>query len=315
MDRSPAQGMAHGGSVVNEVHPTGARSASVAERASVRGVSRVDDARSDLPAPVRRFVCSVRTMALISFVAFVVVLVLFTQTARAQRWEEQARYSVGSSARAWAVIVDPMTLISMGSVACVLAVFVAVAVMRRRFSLALAALFVVGASNVTTQLFKAWWPTRPHFWDNSLPSGHSTAAMSVSIAALLVAPSWARRWLLPFAGFVATFVGAGTIVGHWHRPPDVWAAYLVCLFWAAVAVGLVLRIQHRRRTRDARYAMRPALGLLGSVAAGLLFLVVGVRPADDDLRLVQAVISLGGIGLLAAIVLAWVSAVADDNLG
>ena len=92
--------------------------------------------------------------------------------------------------------------------------------------LALAAILVVGGANVTTQLFKAYWPTSPHLWDNSLPSGHSTVAMSLSLAAILVAPSGARRWLVPFAAFGATFVGAGTIVGHWHRPADVWAALL-----------------------------------------------------------------------------------------
>lgn len=254
-------------------------------------------------------------MGVVSFVAFAAVLWFFTRTVRGQIWDERARFSTGTNARAWALIVDPLALITTSSVAVVLGVFIVIAVLRRRFGLAIAAAVVVGGANVTTQLFKAFWPTHPHYWDNSLPSGHSTVAMSVSLAAILVAPSGARRYLLPAAGFVATFVGAGTVVGHWHRPGDVIAAFLVCLAWSAFAIGLVLKLQLRRRIRDARYAVRPALGLLGSVAVGLVFIVLGVRPVDHDVKLLEAFVSLASIGVLAAVVVAWVSAAADDNLG
>lgn len=272
-------------------------------------------APSDLPEPVRRFVLSVRTMALASLVSFLLVLWVFTRTARGQQWDQRGRLSTGASARAWVLIVDPLTSITIATVACALAAFVVVALVRRRIALALAAIVVVTGANVTTQLFKAYWPTSPHYWSTSLPSGHSTVAMSLSLAALLVAPSGARRLLLPIAGFTATFVGAGTIVGHWHRPGDVWAAFLVSALWACVAIAAVLKLQHRRHTRHAKYAMRPALGLVGATVAGLLFVGLGVRPLDHDIRLVDAAIALCGTGLLAALVVAWVSAAADDNLG
>lgn len=270
---------------------------------------------SDLTEPVRRFVCSVRTMTFASLASFVLVLWVFTRTARAQVWDERGRMSTGASARAWVHIVDPLTYITIGSVATLLAAFVVIALARQRAGLALAAILVVGGANVTTQLLKAYWPTSPHLWDNSLPSGHSTVAMSLSLAAILVAPSGARRWLVPFAAFGATFVGAGTIVGHWHRPADVWAAFLVCLLWSAGAIGLVLKLQLRRHTRDAQYALRPAAGVVGSMTAGLIFVGLGVRPLDADLKLAEAIVALGVTGLLAAFVVAWVSAAADDNLG
>ena len=270
---------------------------------------------SDLTEPVRRVVCSVRTMALVSLLAFTATLWGFTRTQRGQVWDERGRTSLGSSARAWALIVDPLAYLTLASVACALTVLVVVALLRRRVALALAAVLVVAGANITTQLFKAYWPTNPHLWSTSLPSGHSTVAMSLGIAALLVAPPGARRRLLPFVGFGATFVGACTIVGHWHRPGDVWAAYLVCLVWASAAIALVLKVQLGQRARDARYAVRPALGLAGSVVAGLVFVAVGVRPVAHDVHLVVAIVSLVVTGVLAALVLAWVSAAADDNLG
>lgn len=278
-----------------------------------RGATRYE--ASDLPEPVRRVVCSVRTMAFASLLAFVTVLWIFTRTTRGQLWDERGRVSTGASARAWVLIVDPLTYITIATVALALTAFVIIALLRRRFALALAAILVVAGANITTQLFKAYWPTSPHYWDNSLPSGHSTVAMSVSVAAILVAPSGARRWLLPVTAFGATFVGAGTIVGHWHRPADVWAAFLVCLLWSAGAIGFVLKLQHRRHTRDAKYAMRPALGIVGAILTGLVFVLLGVRPLSHDIKLVEATIALVGTGLLAALVLAWVSAAADDNLG
>lgn len=296
--------------------PAAAPSASALAPEPAESAERPDaSGPSDLPEPVRRVVLSVRTMAAASLVAFLVVLWLFTRTARGQRWDEEGRLSTGAGARAWVLIVDPLTYITIASVACALTTFVLIALARRRFALALAAIVVVAGANVTTQLFKAFWPTSPHYWDTSLPSGHSTVAMSVSLAALLVSPSGARRWLVPVAGFAATFVGAGTLVGHWHRPGDVWAAFLVSAVWASVAIAAVLKLQHRRHTRDAKYAMRPALGLVGATVAGLIFVGLGVRPLDHDIRLVTAAIALGGTGLLAAVVVAWVSAAADDNLG
>lgn len=268
-----------------------------------------------IPEPVRRLVCSVTTMALVSLTGFLLVLWMFTRTARGQMWDERARLSTGSSARAWAHIVDPLTYITIASTGAFLLAFVVIALVRRRFALAAAAVFVVSVANVTTQLFKAYWPTQPHWWSNSLPSGHSTVAMSIATAALIVAPVGARRWLLPFAGFGVTFVGAGTLVGHWHRPADVIAAFLLTTFLAAIALGVVQRVQHGRHPRDTSYAVRPVLSLAGSIGVGLIFVALGVRPLDHDVSFVLAFVSLVSIAVTAALTLAWISAAADDAVG
>lgn len=295
---------------------TAAPSAHPEEAASPeRGGASPADRPSDIPEPVRRLVCSIPTMAVVSLLGFVAVLWVFTRTGRGQMWDERARMSTGSSARAWAHIVDPLTYITVVSTGACLLTFVVVAVMRRRFALALAAVFIVAAPNVTTQLFKAFWPTSPHWWSNSLPSGHSTVAMSLATAALVVAPAGTRRWLLPLVGFGVTFVGAGTVVGHWHRPADVIAAFLVTTFWAALALGGVQRFQHGCRPRDTSYAVRPVLSLAGSIVVGLVFVALGVRPLDHDVTLLLAFFSLATIAVTAALVLAWISAAADDALG
>ena len=100
-----------------------------------------DDAEpaGDIPESVRRLVCSVTTMALVSLTGFLLVLWVFTRTARGQMWDERARLSTGSSARAWAHIVDPLTYITIASTGAFLLAFVAIALVRRRFALAAAA--------------------------------------------------------------------------------------------------------------------------------------------------------------------------------
>lgn len=288
----------------------------------VRDESRTDGATSRAApsasgwlAPERRGRVSVSAMGISAVLAFTAVLLLFTQTRRLQVWGDKARWSTGSSGRAWALIVDPLLYISVGTLGLCLTVSVIVACLRRRFALAAAAVALVVGSNLTTQLFKTYWPTHPKLWENSLPSGHSTAAMSTALAALLVVPATWRRWLIPISAFLSTFVGAGTIVGHWHRPEDVVAAFLNCLAWSALAIGLVLRVQHRRRARDARYATRPGLAVAGASLAGLVFILAGVRPLHHEVKWMEAALTFSSIGLLSALVVTWVAAAAADNLG
>lgn len=117
----------------------------------------------------------------------------------------------------------------------VVAAFVLAAV-QRRWSIAVAAVVLLAGANVTTQLLKEQVLTRPDLGltdrlMNSLPSGHTTVAASVAAAALLIAPA---RWRGPvaLAGFsYAALTGLGTLIGGWHRPADVVAAYAVAACW------------------------------------------------------------------------------------
>lgn len=254
-------------------------------------------------------------MLVTAFVGTAGVLWVATQTVRGQIWDERARRSVGASARAWVHIVDPLTAITIGSVAACLAALVAVAVMRHRYALAVAAVVLVAGANATTQVVKRAIVPRPDLHENSAPSGHTTVAMSVCLAALIVAPVAVRMWLLPLAGFIATFVGAGTLVGQWHRPADVVAGYGVCLGWAAMALGMAHVAQRHDGPLAVKRGGRPGWSLTGSSAVGLAFVLLGVRPVADDVHLVVAALALGVIGIVSALVVAWVSTAADHVVG
>jgi membrane-associated phospholipid phosphatase len=120
------------------------------------------------------------------------------------------------------------------------------AIVKRRWQAALVAFVAAGLANLLTQVLKAYVFTRPFtgiqtLMENSLPSGHTTAAASAAGAIFLVSsPAWR-----PFVGFVGTTfavaAGGATLVNQWHRPADVIAALLVVAGCMAPAGWLVLR--------------------------------------------------------------------------
>jgi hypothetical protein len=116
----------------------------------------------------------------------------------------------------------------------------------------------MGGANLSTQVLKHVVLDRPRlglavFDENTLPSGHTTAAASASAALVFVVPPRARPWAaLLGAGYTAA-TGISTLVGRWHRPSDVAAAVLVVLAWSALACALSAATgPGRRRVRAAR---------------------------------------------------------------
>lgn len=116
-----------------------------------------------------------------------------------------------------------------------------VALVRRRWRLAIGVVVVVLGTAVTVEVLKAILP-RPDFGidppsesANSLPSGHASIAMALAIALVMVVPVAWRPRVAVLGGAGAAFVSVGTIVAGWHRPSDVLSADLI-----AVAVGAVV---------------------------------------------------------------------------
>lgn len=126
------------------------------------------------------------------------------------------------------------------SVLLVLAVLVAVGLLRRRpWTAAGAAVVVLGAS-ATTAVIKA-------VTGGSLPSGHVTAVVGLTCAAALVVGRWLRPLVL-LAGTAAVLAqGTATMIVGWHRPSDVVAGVLVAVGWTA----LVLTLRPRAATTAA----------------------------------------------------------------
>ncbi len=75
----------------------------------------------------------------------------------------------------------------------------------------------------------------------SWPSGHSTAVMSMTLCALLVAP---RRWrpaVAAVGGVFTVAVGLSLLTLAWHLPSDVIGGYLLAAVWGAGAVAVLSR--------------------------------------------------------------------------
>lgn len=232
---------------------------------------------------------------------------------RGVRLDQRLMDSLGASEQAWMHISDVLTRVTIGATGLALLVCLVVAVSRRRWALAASALVLVAGANLTTEILKFHVLHRVGGGSvNSLPSGHTTVSLSLALAALLVAPT---RWRGPVAAlgaFVATFVAAGTIAGHWHRPADVLAAQAVCLAWSAVAIGLAALLQRRRPLR-LHGPVHLAAALIGSSVVGLVFVALGVRPTAGDVNLPMAALALVPVGLGTACVLGWVASVADRH--
>lgn len=184
-------------------------------------------------------------------------------------------------ARLFAHLADPVPLIVL-----LAGVFAAGrAVGRRRQAVAAVAL-VVGA-NVATQALKVVLahprvqpaPAGYELGPEAFPSGHATAAMSLGLAAVLVAPARWRAWVA--AGAAAYVIGVSTavLVLLWHFPSDVLGGLLVAAAFFFAAVAAVRSADGASRDQvqaGRRIAASPRLGeaalvsLAGAAAAALI---------------------------------------------
>jgi membrane-associated phospholipid phosphatase len=122
-----------------------------------------------------------------------------------------------------------------------------------------AAALLVGAAAITTATLKVVL-AHPRYQGilgadrlaaNAFPSGHATTAMSVALAAVLVAP---RRWRLftAIAGACyALAIGSSLLINGWHYPSDVIGGFLVATSFGLLAIaGLRLSEGERKAPRQ-----------------------------------------------------------------
>lgn len=256
------------------------------------------------------------------FGALAIVAYLALATAVGQRVDERARWAVTMPHSGLSTIVDVLAVVSIGTIAVSMAVFVVTAVVRRRWLVGAAAVLLVAGANITTQALKYSLLNRPDFGigtQNSLPSGHTTVVTSLGLAALLVVPRIWRPALVAMAAALATFVGAGTLVNGWHRPSDVVAAYAVCAFWAGVTLvtmaGVAPPVTRAERNASGPVGRRYLVwAVTGSASVGAVFVVLGIGYRGLTTNLVLAAVSLAVIGLTSATVTASVAGAADRVL-
>ncbi len=254
------------------------------------------------------------TMVVLAVVVLAALVRVALRSVHGIRLDQRLMDSLGASEQAWVRIIDVLTTITVGSTAIGLAVCLVVGLSRRRWAAGIGAVILVAGANITTQVLKYHVLHRVDGGRNTLPSGHTTVSLSLIIAAVLVAPVAWRRILVPLGGFVGTFVAAGTIAGHWHRPGDVLAGQAVCLLWAALAITFVVLTQSRAPARVARDAYHLWLALLGSSLVGLVFVAWGIRPSGGDVDLPMAMAALVPVGVITAVIIGWIARLADRHL-
>ncbi|WP_275892133.1 phosphatase PAP2 family protein [Cellulosimicrobium cellulans] len=284
-------------------YPPGASRPPVPQPASRRPPTVVADG----PSTVSRVVAAV--VAVLAVAGAWLVWRFFVDTFAGQMLERAAfDGAVTGQGELWRVAEPVLDTVSVAFVVGGLGAAMGIALLRRRWGLAVQVAFLVVGANVTTQLVKHSLLGREELiggwhWENSLPSGHTTVAGSVAAALLLVVPRAARPLVAVLGGAYTAATGVSTLVGQWHRPSDVVAAVLVVLAWAALVCAFT-----PRSALDPGAGASPGstvmavLLLLGAGAAGVAAaLALRATPATWDTTAAQEVTAYAGgvAGVLA----------------
>jgi membrane-associated phospholipid phosphatase len=157
------------------------------------------------------------------------------------------RDSTNDPLRIIARIPDPVPYAFLGLLC------IGVALLRRRPARAAAVAVLLVGTGATTHILKhllnvprisQWLGPWGQVGDNSWPSGHSTAAMTLALCAVMVAPSTQRALVALFGGAFAIAVGYATLALTWHYPSDVVGGYLVAGLWVSLAIAVLQRVEH-----------------------------------------------------------------------
>ena len=196
------------------------------------------------------------------------------------------------------MVTSAYTLLGTISVASVVAVLVGVMVVglvrkRRRVGMIVAGI-VLGAI-ATTEALKHVILTRPYLIRlsdldvavNTLPSGHSTTAMSVVIALILLVPKRFQFLSAILGAPYAVGIGIATVVVHWHRPSDVVAAWFVVACWTFLGLAALRLTDALTADEPAAWGrfIGPGLVALVVVATAILFVttVIGLTARLPDI--------------------------------
>lgn len=221
---------------------------------------------------------------LLSALLCVVAAVLGGRAALLTAWGQASDTLFMEAAARWAdrlgPVVDVVTsLVSVPAMGVVGVLVLVVAVARRRPTLAGRAIVAAAGANATTQIVKALLD-RPDLGvttalSNSLPSGHTTFAMSVALAAVMVAPQWGRGPSAVLGWAWTSLMGVSVMISQWHRLADVLAAFLVCGAWALALAPIEGRERQAPRASGAM-----AIAALGFCGLALVVSVLALYSLD-----------------------------------
>jgi membrane-associated phospholipid phosphatase len=164
-----------------------------------------------------------------------------------------------------AQLVDPAMF------AVLAASVVAIGLLRGQLRAAIAAGVAIVGANLTTQVLKPLLATqRPQVHGAAIdaaawPSGHTTAAMSLALALVLVSAPRLRPLAAAGGGLLVAGVVYSILLLGWHYPSDVVGGFLVALAWTCAAAAALVG----RRAAGAPIAARAAIGPPALVTGGL----------------------------------------------
>lgn len=221
-------------------------------------------------------------------------------------------------AHQFASLGDPGPFIVFG------AALMAVAHLRGRPRLMAAVPLILLGASVSTQILKplladarvASFLGHAQIRDASWPSGHATAAMSLALCAVLVAPPRLRPAVAAAGAALAVAVSYSLLTLAWHYPSDVLGGFLVAATWTLLGVAALTAAARRwpertgreavgRRVQGWRETVTPAaVGIAGaSVLAGLVVLarpVAVVAYAQAHTTFVVSALAIAGLGVALA---------------
>src|SRR5919206_3249827 len=118
------------------------------------------------------------------------------------------------------------------------------------------------------------------------PSGHSAAAMTIALCAVLAVPGRWRLTAAAIGGAFAVAVGYSLLVLGWHLPADVVGGYLVAALWTLLGLATLNALERRwpsrARAEDAPLSAADRAGplaLAGAFGAAAVALVAA-RPQE-----------------------------------
>jgi membrane-associated phospholipid phosphatase len=214
-------------------------------------------------APITAWLACAGALVLLAVAAFKVGSVERLDATLLSRFSAHEHSAWGWLSEVFAHLADPLPLLVMLGGVC------AYALRRGRPREAIAALIVVAGANLTTQILKVALahpriqPILVHPPDpTTFPSGHVTAATSIVLAAVLVAPQRLRAKVAVWGAGYVFAVGCSVLVLEWHLPSDVLGGVLVAAGWGfAVLAGLRLIVQRSRSPSPRQPARRAAISV------------------------------------------------------
>lgn len=237
--------------------------------------------------PTRRAALAPRVTAFVaaavSAVAVWVTWRFFVDTAAGQQLDRAAfSGAVYGQGRLWHYAYSVLDVVSVSFVVLGLAVAMGIALVRRRWWLAVQVAVVVVGANVTTQFAKYVVFDRENLiggrsWPNTLPSGHTTVAASVAVAVLLVVPRAWRPVVAVLGGAYAAATGIATLIGQWHRPSDVVAALFVVAAWTTAVCAFTPASARDRTIASPGTGVVATLLLVGGTLAAVAAAVAAFR--------------------------------------